>query len=262
MIYVNDLSVTAADGTEILKPVSFVLPTGASLFVVGESGSGKTSLLEVFAGVSPHFAADDSSLDGMSLRKRRGEVGAWKLGPDAGAGGSESGGWKCLMAVQEARQAFSPYRRLRGQIDDARPWTQGIEFSEGLAETLREMGLQPGAVLDQYPHQLSDGMLKRVLLAGVLAVKPTLLLLDEPTAGIDPSRKWTVLESIRSRAAQFIFATHDIGIVARYAEDYVLVLYHGEAVDFGPISEVRSHSRHRYTQRLFATVAIDDRRDP
>ncbi len=261
MIYVNDLSVTAADGTEILKPVSFVLPTAASLFVVGESGSGKTSLLEVFAGVSPHFVADDSSLDGVSLRKPRGEVGTWKLGPDAAPGRGEDGGWRCLMAVQEARQAFSPYRRLRGQIVDARPWTQGVEFFERLAETLREMGLEADAVLDKYPHQLSDGMLKRVLLAGVLSVRPTLLLLDEPTAGIDPSRKWTVLESIRSRALQFIFATHDIGIVARCSEDYVLVLYHGEAVDFGPIGEVRLRPRHRYTRRLFATLQIDDGRE-
>jgi len=93
MIYVNDLSVTAADGTEILKPVSFVLPTAASLFVVGESGSGKTSLLEVFAGVSPHFVADDSSLDGVSLRKPRGVVGTWMLGPDAAPGRGEDGGW-------------------------------------------------------------------------------------------------------------------------------------------------------------------------
>ena len=259
MIYVNDLSVVARDGTDILKPVSFVLPTEASLFVVGESGSGKTSLLEVFAGISPHFVADDSSLDGMSLRKRRGEVGTWKLGPDGTSIAPGEEGWRCLMAVQEARQAFSPYRRLRGQILDARPWTHGGEFLERLGETLREMGLDRDSVLDLYPHQLSDGMLKRVLLAGVLAVKPTLLLLDEPTSGIDPSRKWTVLESIRTRARQFILATHDIGVVARYPNDYVLVLYHGEAVDFGPVGEVRLQPRHRYTHRLFATLEVDGR---
>jgi len=119
-----------------------------------------------------------------------------------------------------------------------------------LGRILEELGLHPDSVLAAYPHQLSAGMLKRVLIAALLSVRADFALFDEPTAGIDPSRRWTLLRAIRGWAPRFIVATHDIDLVARAKEEYLLVLHKGKGVEFGPAREIVAAPRHPYAAKL------------
>jgi len=196
-------SVSTDAGLVLVPPVSFECPDDR-LFVSGASGAGKTTLLESMARVSPHKAAGHMELSGAAV-----------------------------LAVQDAQAAFSPYRQLRGQLADARRFCPRAEWNEALESNLGALGLTSG-VLYLYPHQLSAGMLKRVLLAAVLAAKAPLALLDEPTAGLDPSVRWRAIELVRTTASAYVIATHDAELLGSARIECRLHLGPGEVRRFGP----------------------------
>lgn len=255
MIRCHELTVVAQSGAVLLHPLSFSLPDGANLFLVGESGSGKSSFLEAAAGVSRHTVsgwigrppefADD-------LRQGETERRASRLA-EAGRNRRRSGerrGFQlpgALLAVQEPTTAFSPYRRLAAQWEDVTSLHgAGGERAELI---LGKLGLDL-QILQRYQHECSGGMLRRVGIAAVLAAWPTVALLDEPTGGVDPSRRWGVMEAIREHSPRFIVATHDMALVGRGGEDFVLVLKDGAALEFGRAGAIIAAPEHPYTKRL------------
>jgi ABC-type glutathione transport system ATPase component len=256
MILCKELTITTHQGAVLLGALTFELPAGANLFVVGESGSGKSSLLEALAGLSIHQVsgwvgqpppiADElrAGVDDRRDRAGRSQRSAERRSNERRAAVLPDS----LLAVQEGRSAFSPYRRLDHQMQDV-PALAGAR-SELLGPLLEEMGLDPTTILKCYPHQCSGGMLRRVCLAAILAARPRIALFDEPTNGVDPSLRWQVADVIRRRAAQFIMATHDMAIVGRAPGDYLLVLRHGKNVEFGPANDIIEHPRTSYVGRL------------
>ena len=255
MIRCHELSVTTRSGKTLLHPLSFDLPDGASLFLVGESGSGKSSFLEAVAGISLHVVSGwagsppelaDELRSGAPERRATEEAEAsQRRRRRAERRGSQLPG--TLLAVQEPATAFSPYRRLAAQWRDVKPLARASERRG--AEILPQLGLDL-ETLQKFPHECSGGMLRRVIIAAVLAARPAVVLLDEPTGGVDPSRRWAVLETVRRYAPQFIVATHDMGLVGRLETDYLLVLKDGRAVEFGPAATVISDPQEAYTRRL------------
>ncbi len=255
MIRCHHLTVVTKGGMMLLKPLSFTLPDGASLFIVGESGSGKSSFLEAIAGISRHVIsgwigrppelADDLRSGEAERRSPEDSSRASRRRRSKDRRGHQLPG--ALLAVQESSTAFSPYRRLRFQWQDVTSLaSDGEERAKGILE---HIGL-PIEVLERYPHECSGGMLRRVNIAAVLAAWPTVALLDEPTGGIDPSRRWSVIEAIRKYSPRFIVATHDMGLVGRGGEDHVLVLKNGNALEFGPANEIITSPEHPYTKSL------------
>ena len=241
MIRLKRFEIRARTGQVLLEECFLEVPAERNLFVVGESGSGKTSLLMALAGVSSHRVSGESWLKDRPLIPL----------PGIPKPGTEGG--RVLLAVQDARQAFTPYRRLSGQLADGT--RAASEGQADLVSILGVLGLELGEALHRFPHQLSQGMLKRVLVAGVLASGADLCLFDEPTAGVDPSRRWAVLDIICRKSVRFVIATHDIRLAASCPGDHLLVLKQGRSVESGPVGEVLKRPTDPYTAALLETVS-------
>jgi len=200
------LAVSSRSGQPILLPTSFECPDNR-LLLSGESGAGKTTLIECMAGVSAHRMSGVLDLPGAAL-----------------------------LGVQDAQAAFSPYRRLIGQLRDARRFRAKDEWEAELLDNMAALGLRAD-ILSCYPHQLSAGMMKRVLLASLLAAGAPLVLLDEPTAGLDPSVRWSALDLVRRKAPAYVLATHDPELLEAAEVEHRLHLGPGDERWFGPARE-------------------------
>jgi ABC-type glutathione transport system ATPase component len=261
MIIINDLQVRAEHHL-ILDGVSFILAPDTNLFVVGESGSGKSTLLEVLAGRSPHrISGTVSRVPGPIYEDRRAKildrrednvVADWDGPERRHTEEDRRRPWLegTLLAIQDANDAFSPFWRLYRQLPDAPALASA--GPDRLADCLRELGLAPEWILHAYPSELSAGMLKRVLIGALLTSAPSLALFDEPTAGIDPSRRWAVLETIRERTDCFVIATHDVRLLQPREDDYVLVMRDGKIVEKGTAEALLNHPFRPYTKQLLA----------
>lgn len=182
----ENLQVKTRQDQLLVAPVTVDTGDPCRLVVVGHSGSGKSTLLAALTGVSPHIVS--GTLDGMPPN-------------DATHG-------RRLLAVQEASEAFSPYRKVGAQLRDGLSAADADAWMERLSEALTAVGLAV-SVLGRYPGELSGGMLKRVLLAGLWAAQPRLLLLDEPTSGVDPTLRREVWKLLDRSTFPLIVATHD-----------------------------------------------------
>jgi oligopeptide/dipeptide ABC transporter ATP-binding protein len=158
-----------------------------------------------------------------------------------------------------AKQVLARQDQIRGQTrgQTRGPWRQEAE------EMLAEVDIADGArVLGAYPHQLSGGMLQRVLIALVLAAGPQVIIADEPTTNLDNIVEKQILHLFRrmkrSHGAAFIFITHDMSVAAAVS-DRIAVMYAGEIVEIGPTQAVFDTPRHPYTIGLIRTArALQD----
>ena len=144
------------------------------------------------------------------------------------------------MVYQDASRALNPSMRIGRQVAEVFEVTgsdrkQAFERAEQALTRVRIS--DPGAVMRRYPHQLSGGMQQRVVIAMALAVEPALLILDEPTTGLDATVEAEVLDLIaalrRESSTSLLFISHNLGVIARMC-DRVGVLYAGEMVEEGP----------------------------
>ncbi len=260
MIIVSDLTIQTLAGPPLVAGLYFRLPADANLFVVGESGSGKSSFLEALAGLSPHYVSgwvarigDESEERRVALVDRRKRASRELAGTRDRRRRRDRRGYvleDCLLAIQDSQRAFSLYRRLGPQIEDGLD-AQAMD-RESIGTLFESLGLDPVRVRRAFPHFLSAGMLRRVHVASVLAALPEFALFDEPTAGVDPSRRWAVIEAIRTHARRFVIATHDVDLLSPSRGDHVLVLKDGKAVEFGPAAELLKSPADAYTASLLA----------
>jgi len=241
VVEVIDLRVRYGE-VDALRGVSFALEPGGSLAIVGESGSGKSTLARCLAGlVQPPDASGSVRLGDRELL---GEA------PDV----LRQLRWSTVaLALQGA--PFNPVATVGAQV--AEPLRDRLGMNSGDArrranELATEVLLDP-ATLDRYPHELSGGERRRAALATVLTLDPSLVVLDEPTAGLDPFTRRELVGEIgrlaRQRGFALIVISHDLSDVKELAER-TIVLYAGEAMEVGSTRQVIEDPAHPYTAAL------------
>jgi peptide/nickel transport system ATP-binding protein len=236
----------------VLTDVSFTISPGEAYGLVGESGCGKTTVAMALMRYLPPnaviesggitFGGDDLlAADERTLRRWRGD--------------------RMAMVYQDPGTALNPTIRIGEQIAEVYRFHRGMSKQEAMdaaADMLGTVQISDAArVLRRYPHELSGGQQQRVMFAMALATDPDLLVLDEPTTGLDATVEAEVLDLVEDLRTQFqtaiLFVSHNLGIVARMCER-VGVLYAGRLIEQGNARELFRDPRHPYTLALLRCV--------
>lgn len=259
-IKVEDLCVdlvTRRQKKRIVDHVEFEVYPGECLGILGESGSGKSMSLKAVLGlldknfqVSGQAVFDDKNLigaPGEELRKLRGN----QIG----------------MVLQNPMTCFDPLYRIGSQMAETfamhTDWN-GEKIRSVSLKVLDQMRIHDGAeVLEKYPHQLSGGMLQRIMIGIAMALSPELLIADEPTTAIDAITQYEILEEFerikREKKTAMIFITHDLGAISKVA-DRIMVMNSGRIVDQGDFHHILHHAKDPYTRLLVEKrMAVMDR---
>ncbi|MEV6621357.1 ABC transporter ATP-binding protein [Amycolatopsis sp. NPDC051106] len=256
---VTGLAVRTTAGVPVLDDVSFAVAPGEVLALVGESGSGKTT-----AGLAPlgHFRRGLAVSGGRITVCPRGEDSVDVLALDTAARRKLRGSTVAYIP-QDPALSLNPALRIGLQIAEVLE-THGFPGSveDRVAEVLAEVGLPADpAYRRRYPHQLSGGQQQRVGIAMAFACRPAVVVLDEPTTGLDVVTQALVLKTVRALTAEHgvaaLYITHDLAVVAEIA-DRVAVMYHGSIVECGPAASVLRSPSHAYTRRLLDAVPDPD----
>jgi len=227
--------------------VTLNIAAGESVGLVGESGCGKSTLVRLLArlldpsGGRIVFAGSDLAAIPAARFARTPERAAIQMVfQDPGDSLNPR-----FTARETIREPLTLLSRLKGAAAEAR-----------VDEVALQVGL-PLALLSRFPHQLSGGQKARVGIARALAVKPRLLILDEPTAALDVSVQAVVLQLLQKLRAElglsYLFVSHDLNVV-RLLTDRVAVMYLGKLVELGPSEQVFRAPRHPYTQALVSAI--------
>ena len=244
----------AATGNDIVDDVDLMVEPGRILGLVGESGSGKTTVGLAVLGharkgvdIAKGFIAcgdhdDMLNLPADKLRSLR--------------------GGKVAYVPQDPSSALNPALRIELQLREV---LEAHDFGASVAartaritEMMDEVLLPSDSeFLARYPHQLSGGQQQRVALAMSFACRPSVIVLDEPTTGLDVSTQAHVLATVRSLAklhgVAALYITHDLAVVADLADD-VAVMYAGRVVEHGPTQVIFANPSHPYTRHLVAAA--------
>jgi oligopeptide/dipeptide ABC transporter ATP-binding protein len=232
----------------VLRDVSLAIRPGEALGLVGESGSGKSMTARAIDRLLPRgaetagairFAGQDvAPLSGPGLRRYRGQV---------------------AMIFQDPRAHVNPVRRIGDFMTEALRANQGVPAAEArrqAAGMLAQVGVHGGARrLRQYPHELSGGMLQRVMIAAALLTRPRLLLADEPTTALDVTTQAEVMAILDELRREFglamLFITHDLELAAAIC-DRTAVMYAGQIVEVRASDLLHDDPLHPYTAALAA----------
>ena len=255
LLEVRNLSVefhTAAGVVHAVRDVSFHLDRGETLAILGESGSGKSvsasaimNLIDMppgrIAGGSIRFDGEDLLALSQEARRR-------------------INGRRIAMIFQDPLSHLNPVYTVGWQIAEALT-SHGTPHDKAEAETLRlitRVGIPvPEQALKKYPHEFSGGQRQRLMIAMALAMKPDLLIADEPTTALDVTVQAEVLALIeelkRETGMGVLIITHDLGVVAEIA-DRVVVMNAGEVVETGTTAQVYANPRHPYTRKLIGAA--------
>jgi peptide/nickel transport system ATP-binding protein len=236
---------------QVLHGVSLTIERGGSYGLVGESGCGKSTAALAIVQYLPRNgrvssgsiligARDTVDLKGAELRRMRAS--------DVG------------MVYQNPASALNPSIRVGAQVAEVFT-VRGVSHKEAWErahDALQTVQIaDPSSVLQRYPHQLSGGMQQRVVIAMALAKDPALLILDEPTTGLDATVEAEVLDLIARLQAEFhtavLFISHNLGVIAKMCER-VGVLYAGRLVEEGGAAQVLQDPRHPYTVGLVRCI--------
>ncbi|MBW8444512.1 MAG: ABC transporter ATP-binding protein [Arenimonas sp.] len=255
LLSVRDLSVSIrlGDGRRvpILTDMAFDLDAGDTLGVVGESGSGKSLLALSIMGLLPGVAEATGTiaLDGENLieasEERLCEIRGDRIG----------------MIFQEPMTALNPAMTIGDQIAEGLVWHRGLSWRDARAQAvdLLDQVRIPDAKrrAKSYPHEMSGGQRQRVGIAIALALKPALLIADEPTTALDVTVQAEVLDILGELAGEYgmalMLVSHDLGVIARMCRR-TLVLYAGRRMEEGATRDVLTVPRNPYTRGLIAAV--------
>lgn len=266
LLEINDLVVRYPSGTildrlrkdapprhvTVLPGVSLAVMPGETVGLVGESGSGKTTLGRAVVGLSP-MAGGSITLAG------------------AIATGSREAAWRDIrrhvgLMFQDPAAALDPRMTLGTSVTEtlAVHGEKGLDRRQRAGELLAEVGLAPDFA-ERYPHQISGGQARRVTVARALALRPKLVVADEPTAGLDLSVQGELLNLLNSLQASlgvsFLLITHNLA-VARHVTDRIAVMYLGRIVEIGATADLFARPAHPYTRALLGTRAARQRQAP
>jgi peptide/nickel transport system ATP-binding protein len=266
LLDVRDLRIayTTRAGEAIVVPgVSFQLRAGEALGLVGESGCGKSTVAlsivrylgragRITGGSICFEGRDLASLDEAGLRAIRGR--------------------RIAMVYQDPMASLNPVMTVGRQLMESPMTHQGASAATARTRALAMLAevklADPEAVMDRYPHQLSGGQQQRIVIAMALITGPALLIMDEPTTGLDVTVEAAVLDLVRELRSRhhsaILFISHNLGSVARVC-DRVAVMYRGELVEEGAVRRIFSNPRHPYTRGLLdclPTLGSDKRQAP
>jgi peptide/nickel transport system ATP-binding protein len=235
----------------VLRGVSFEIGRGESYGLVGESGCGKSTAALAIVRYLPRngmVTGGSIHLDGRDVATLPSEE-VRRLRQTA-----------VSMVYQNPGTALNPSIRVGDQVAEAFTVTgvpAGQAQERARAMLAKVQIADPARVMRRYPHQLSGGMQQRVVIAMALASDPSLLILDEPTTGLDATVEAEVLELVaalrRELGTSVLFISHNLGVIAKMC-DRVGVLYAGQLVEHGPARELFRNPRHPYTVGLLRCI--------
>ncbi|MDP1668141.1 ABC transporter ATP-binding protein [Phaeovulum sp.] len=251
LLSVTDLSVSI-NGTPLLEKVSFALQPGEIFGLVGESGSGKSLTALALMGLLPEGAVTTghAELEGLDLLNQTERA-------MCGLRGNRIG-----MIFQEPMTALNPLMTIGDQVAETLMVHRALPRAEALAiarEKLDRVGLpEPRFGLGLFPHELSGGQRQRVAIALAIALKPALLIADEPTTALDVMTQAQILGLLRGLVEDegmgLLLITHDLAVVAGLANT-TSVMQTGRIVEQGPTEALFRARKHPYTAALFAASA-------
>jgi oligopeptide transport system ATP-binding protein len=229
-----------------LDDVSITVGRGKVLGIVGESGCGKSTLARVVtrlerldAGTVEVLGQRVDNASGAALRQLRRDI---------------------QLVFQDPYTSLDPRQRIGSALSEILTVHRLPAGGGQVAELLETVGL-PAATADRYPHQLSGGQRQRVGIARALAVRPQVLVLDEPVSALDVSVRAEIINLLARLRTElgltFVFISHDLGMV-RHLADEIAVMYLGKIVEYGPWDVVSDAPRHPYTRGLHDAVPIAD----
>lgn len=232
----------------ILKGITLTVNPGEIVGLVGESGSGKTTLARAMVGLQP-ISHGQLGFRGKTLSGRQ-DFSFFRR--------------NSALMFQDSVGSLSPRLKIEALLVE--PFMiHGLPLPDQkakAAELLERVGLSP-AIADRYPHELSGGQARRVCVARALALNPSLVIADEPTAGLDVSVQAEILNLMtrlkRELNIGFLIISHNLSIV-RHVSDRVAILYLGRLVEEGPTREVFANPAHPYTRSLIASQPQPDPR--
>ena len=258
---VDGLGVTVGQQRrEAVHGVTFEIARGESVGLVGESGSGKTLTCRSVLGLLPAgcdvaagsivLGAGDSEVELTTVRRR---------------GWDRIRGLRLAAVFQDPASYLNPSLTVGHQLAEQLRVKRNLNRREAHARSVElfvEVGLhRPEQVFHQYPHELSGGMLQRVLIAIAVALEPELLIADEATTALDVVIQAEILQLLsrlrRDHHLSLLLVTHDLAVVAETC-DQILVMYGGEIVESGPTAEVLTDPKHPYTRALLSVASIGD----
>ncbi|MEX2202097.1 MAG: ABC transporter ATP-binding protein [Dongiaceae bacterium] len=254
LLSVERLSIGIDQGGDalVVDDVSLELDAGATLGIAGESGCGKSTLLLAMMGMARtglQHRAGVCRFDGLSLF----DANERELERIRGS--------RIALIPQNAGTALTPPIRVGDQIGESLELHTGLDRNqrrERIVELLDAVHLPtPTAIGRRYPHELSGGQLQRVAVAMALAAEPVLLLLDEPTTGLDVTTQLGILDllaELRQRTGvAMVCVSHDLGVIARLS-DRMMVMYAGEAIEEAPTATLLRRPAHPYARSLIASI--------
>ena len=244
----DDGQVTAVDG------VSFSVPRSKTLGIVGESGCGKSvtafSIMRLLPQPMGKILGGSIRLEGTDLLQCTDSMMRAIRGN------------RISMIFQEPMSALNPVHRIGKQLSEIyhlhRPEMSKKDTWDVSVEMLRKVGIpSPELRVGEYPHQLSGGMRQRVVIALALALKPQLVIADEPTTALDVTIQAQILDLMKSlqheMGTSFIMITHDLGVIAETC-DQVVVMYAGRVAEMGSVTQIFENPQHLYTKGLLDSI--------
>lgn len=250
LLQVRDLSVSFLEGKKkhlLVDKVSFSVQAGQCLGILGESGSGKSMTCKAVLGLlDKNFEVTGSSLfDGGELIGANPE----KLRRMRGS--------RISVVLQNPMSCFDPLYRLGEQMEETIAEHMALSakaMRSMMVDILTLMRIRdPEDVLRKYPHQLSGGMLQRIMIGLAISLDPELIIADEPTTAIDSISQYAIMQEFlrikRRGEVSMIFISHDLGVLSLIA-DKVIVMHDGKAVESGTAQEIFDNATDTYTRHL------------
>ncbi|OWV84921.1 peptide ABC transporter ATP-binding protein [Rhizobium sp. R72] len=232
-----------------VKGVSFKVEQGKTLAIVGESGCGKSTLARIVTMIDP-ASGGELFIDGKKV-----DIAAGDLTPEIRR--------KVQIVFQNPYGSLNPRKKIGDILMEPliiNTDTPAAERRELAMAMLKKVGLQE-IHFNRYPHMFSGGQRQRIAIARALMLKPRLLVLDEPVSALDLSVQAQVLNLLADLQDElnltYVFISHDLSVV-RYMADDVMVMYFGEAVEYGTRDQVFNDPQHSYTKTLFAATPRAD----
>lgn len=236
----------------VIDDCSLTIPQGSRMALVGESGSGKTVIAKTILGLLPANATVSA--------------GTIRFGTSTVMQGGQRQktsvrGREIAMIFQNPKSSLNPIRKVGRQIEDVLRQHVGLagkEAKDAAVEALASVRLpDPHRVYNAFPYELSGGMAQRALIAVALACKPSLLIADEPTTGLDVSLQREIMDLIQAisatRGMSLLLITHDLAVAREYCS-FVCVMHAGHIVEKCPVGPLFQHPTHPYTKALIRST--------
>lgn len=222
----ENLSFTYPDGTQALKNINIEIEKGEKVAIIGPNGAGKSTLFSHFNGLTEPTSGC-VKIEGKTISFEKDEL--LKVRQKVG-----------IVFQDPNDQLFAP--TVKEDIAFG-PMNLGLSYGEvekRVEDALKMVGMENYE--DKTPHHLSGGQQKRIAIAGIIAMKPEIMILDEPTAGLDPDgveKVLNIMNQLNEEGMTLIISSHDIDMISKYA-DKIFVLYNGEIIESGNKNKIFS----------------------